>query len=66
MPKQEMPKIDGMCVTKDKFHYHTRVYDEKGKEWYLNGFWAVSVGHCHESGKQGTQGNPYIDWNVDD
>ena len=48
--KYEIKKIEGMCVTKDNFHYHTALKDEQAKVWYLNSWWGVSVGHCHEPG----------------
>jgi len=62
MSKWERREIPGMCVTKEKMHYHTAVPDETAKEWYLNSSWAVSVGHCHNSKVVVSPGNPYFDW----
>ena len=67
MPKWEVKKIDGLCVTKDisSYHYHVPKI-ESAKTWYLNSWWSVSTGHCHEPNKTVNPGNPYIDWNYDD
>ena len=62
MKMREIKKIEGMCVTKNRQHYHAALFDEQAKDWYLNNWWKVSVGHCHESSERVIAGNPYTDW----
>jgi len=65
MSKWEIKPIEGMCVSKERMHYHTAIPDEAAKEWYLNARWAVSVKQCHEHTVPLARGNPYFDWGME-
>ena len=62
---KKYPKIEGLCVTRNTMHYHIKSSDQQTKDWYLNGFWEVSNGHCHKKSQIVTPGKPLTDW-IDD